>query len=163
MKDLLLNSENMKYKLDQIILSIALLNIRICLQIKKDMTICSSVNKLELIILNIWSIKIYLPVEFMDLLPKDRLLILILPHLMNLLQKRLSISWWNKNINLLLKIYSTLLQRWRFKKDNPYKYRDIFLKIFKWEKFNHINNKTMIYLSLLMLSSGIWAQREEEQ
>ncbi len=158
----MLNSENMKYKLDQIIHSVALSNISLCRRIKKDTTICSSDSKLELIILSIWSIKISLPVEFMDLLPKGQSILILLP-LMSLLRKNLLISLWNKIINLPLKIYSTLLKRWKLKKDNLYKYQDIDLKIFKWEKFNHINSKTMIYLTLLMLSLGIWALREEEQ
>lgn len=156
----MLNSENMKYKLDQIIHSVALPNISLCHQIKKDMTTYSSANNLELT-LNIWNIKIS-PVEFMDLHPKDRLILILLHH-MNLLRKNHSLSWWNKTINRLLKTYSTLLQRWKFKKDNLFKWLDIDLKIFKWEKFNLINSKTMIYLSLLMLSLGIWVLREEEQ
>lgn len=157
----MLNSENMKYKWDLIILLVVLSNMNLRHQTKKDTTICSRESKLELIILSIWSIKIFLPVEFMDLPPKDPL-ILILPF-MSLLLKNLLTSWWNKIINLLLKIYSTLLLRWKFKKDNLYKYQGIDLKIFKWEKFNLINSKKMIYLTLLMLILGIWALIEEEQ
>lgn len=122
----------MKFKLEVIILTIAQLNIKLCLQIKEDMIIFLNVSK-GLIILNTPNFKILPPLmHHMDHLPQKGGLLIHMSNLTNLLQKNHSTSLLIKIINLLTKNYTTLQLKLRLKKENPFKYQHLFqAKIFK--------------------------------